>query len=239
MSRFRARRALCAAAILLCTAGMAQASMLDVSISVGNRAASARFQVSGTNLIVTLTNTSTADVTEPVYVLTGVFFDITGPTVTLSRTSAVLAAGSTVIGAAQPAGGVVGGEWAYKSGLSGAPFGTHNGISSSGLGLFGPSDRFPGDNLSGPTDPDGLQYGITSAGDNPATHNGGADTELIKNSVVFTLAGVPEHFDPSTRIVNVAFQYGTALTEPSYLVPAPAASGLLAFGVLVARRRRR
>jgi hypothetical protein len=63
---------------------------------------------------------------------------------------------------------VVGGEWAYKAGIHG-PHGQDYGISSTGLDIFGSSGRFPGPNLQGPNAVDGLQFGITSAGDDPAS----------------------------------------------------------------------
>ena len=102
----------------------------------------------------------------------------------------------------------VGGEWVYNA----------SGISSAGFGLFGPAN-FNGPDLDPPTAANGLNYGITSAGDNPATGNqavtGGVP--LIKNSVVFTL-----NVDESggefflNNIIGVTFQYGTALTEPHF-----------------------
>lgn len=246
------RSVVLAAAAVLAVAGSTFADSVTFSASGGGRAASAVFATSGTNLVVTLTNTSTSDVSEPIFVLTGVYFDVSGGALSLTRTSALLNAGSTVINAAsQPAGGNVGGEWAYKGGLSGAVGGAAYGISSSGLGLFGPGDRFPGANLDGPTSPDGLQYGITSAGDDASTNNGGTNTPLIKNSVVFTLGGLPLGFDLA-RIGNVGFQYGTALSEPQLLPPPPpltvvplppasiaGVSALAGAGLLGLARRRR
>jgi hypothetical protein len=217
--------------------------------------ATVTFDVSGTNLMVTLTNTSTQDVTRPSDVLTAVFFDIT-PNMALTRDSAVVAPGSTVLFGGTDPGGVVGGEWAYKDSLSGAPANAALGISSVGVDIFGPGDLFPGNNLQGPTSPDGLQYGITSAGDDPTTGNAPVtgDHALIKNSVIFTLGGVPVSFDPSTQISNVVFQYGTDLSEPSFPgvptgsqqppgVPEPASflllgSGIVGFGILRWGRRR-
>jgi hypothetical protein len=238
-----------AVAALLAVSGSAFADSVTFSGSAGGRAASAVFATSGSTLTVTLTNTATDDVTLPIFVLTGVYFDVSGSALSLTRTSALLNTGSTVINAAsQPAGGVVGGEWAYKSGLSGAAGGAAYGISSSGLGLFGPGDRFPGDNLDGPNDPDGLQYGITTAGDDSSTNNGGTNTPLIKNSVVFTLSGLPTGFDIN-RFRNVGFQYGTALDEPQLpsnltVVPLPAGataglSALAGVAVVGGLRRRR
>jgi len=207
-------------------------------------AASAYFEASGSEFILTLANLGD-DVLVPSDVLTAVFFDLAGD-LALSSQSAVLKDGSTVLfGTADP-GGVVGGEWAYASGISG-PGGATHGISSSGFGIFGDA-TFPGSNLQGPTGIDGLQYGITSLNDDPATGNAPVtgSNALIRNAVVFTLGGLPAGFDPFTSVSNVRFQYGTALTDPSIPnmppVPEPASAALLAAGLagfLAWRLRRR
>lgn len=225
---------------LACAAGASSAALGTTlfSGSSGARSASVSFSVSGTDLHVTLTNTATTDALVPIDVLTGVFFNVSGSPLSLTRTSATLASGSTVFNAAsQPAGGNVGGEWAYRANAFANGFGY--GISSSGLGDFGSGDLFPGTNLAGPSAPDGLQYGITTAGDNPATGNGGLNTELIHNSVDFVLSGLPSGFSES-RITGVRFQYGTDYSEPGFnLVPAPGAAALLGLGGLMIGRRRR
>ena len=219
------------------------------------RAASATFDTSGTNFLVTLTNTSSADVLVPTDVLTGVFFNISGDP-TLGRTSAVLNSGSTVFydPDGQPAGGVVGGEWAYNADVTSASLpGVNQGISATGLGIFGPSNRFPGANLADNQNVGGLDYGILSAGDNSATGNGGVTGSggLIRNSVVFTLSGLPTGFNPLTSVRNVFFQYGTNLSEPriagtatstpnpnSQSVPEPSTmAGLLLTGLAAVRSR--
>ncbi len=202
------------------------ASPITFTGTSGDLSATAEFKVQGSDLIVTLTNTSAADVTNPSQVLTALFFDVAGNPV-LTPLNAVLAPGSTVINgptpSTNPSPDGVGGEWGLAGGLSGAPLGANYGISSSGLGLFGDAN-FPGNNLQGPNanppyDPtkkqlDGVQYGITSAGDNPATGNGGiAGQGLIKNAVVFTIGGFSGN--PALDISNVSFQYGTSLTEPN------------------------
>ena len=195
--------------------------------------------------MVTLLNSSSADVLTPEDVLTGVFFSISGPTLPLVAQSAVLSEGSMVQWGMSEPGGGIGGEWAFRAGMSGAPGGAVYGISAAGLGLFGPHDSFPGANLHGQNGPQGLDFGLLSAGDNPLTGNTPVTGQfpLIQSGVVFTLSGLPDNFDLGT-IGNVWVQYGTSLSEPSYVVPiisvpAPGAAMVLAGGALALARRRR
>ena len=238
MSSFCRVRGVAAAVAVAALSGAASAGTLTANATDGVRSAQAIFAASGSDLIITLTNTATNDITQPIFVMTALFFDISGPSLGLTRVSAVLGAGSVVINDPQPVGGVVGGEWAFNSGFSG-PFGAAYGIGSAGLGFFGPGNLFPGPDLEPPTSPNGLEYGIPPAGDNPATNNGGTNTPLIKNSVVFTLSGLPSGFDPEARIGNITFQYGTDPSEPQIRVPAPGTGVLVAAGLLGLRRRRR
>lgn len=219
------------------------AGALRITGSSGSLSASADFSASGTNLVVILTNTSSADVSVPAEVLTAIFFDVAGVGA-LTRVSAVLTVGSTVFFGGFDPGGVVGGEWAYASNLAGAPGGATEGISSAGFDLFGPADLFPGTDLQDPASPDGIQYGITSAGDNTATGNAAVtgSNALIKNSVTFTLDGLPIGFLPSQQnITNVSFQYGTALTESNIpgrdtQIPEPSTWLLLTTGLIALAR---
>jgi hypothetical protein len=249
----RIKTALAAAALAVAGLGVAApaSSSIIFAGNSGSLSASVEFDISGSALIVTLTNTSTADVLVPTDVLTAVFFDLENDPA-LTRTSAVLGPGSVVYydSDGQPAGGVVGGEWAYLNGLN--QYAANSGISSSGLGLFGPGDLFPGSDLEPPASPDGLQYGVLSAGDNPATGNAGITGSggLIRNSVVFTLGDLPQGFTLAD-VNSVTFQYGTALTEqhipgecrecPQQQTPEPGSLGLLGLGALAlaATRRRR
>jgi hypothetical protein len=237
---------------MLASASPAMAGPISYSFSSGSRSAQVDFARSGSDLIVTLTNTSAADALVPTDILTAVFFDVSGNPL-LTRTSALLPLSSSVLVGGTgvdvtPGDRIVGGEWSYLNSIS-DPANHNSGISSTGVGTFGPGNRFPGNNLQGPTSPNGVQYGITTAGDNLLTGNGGLSGEhLIKNSVVFTLAGFGS--EPNIVITAARFLYGTSLDEPQFegtvVTPVPeptavtlAAIGFVAMGFTVLRKRAR
>jgi len=195
--------------------------------------ASATFAVVDGRLQIKLTNTSLDDVLLQSDVLTAVFWGYSGTSPgALTPYSAVLATGSTVLWILR----------ATRRGCSrrgmGVPepsifSGTGTGIGrycSAGFQVFGTAN-FPGSNLDGTDAVNGLNYGITSLYDNPNTPPqppppGGPVTgsiPLIKNSVVFTLSGIPSNFNPAASITNVYFWYGTGTQndEPQFgpLVP--------------------
>lgn len=213
--------ALAAVLLLLLGAAGLQATPIVFSGSSGSLSASVSFQIIGNELIIHLTNTSMADVLVPSDVLTAVFFDVQGSPM-FTRNYARVAEGSSVYFGDTDMGGFMGGEWAYLGGL------LAQGISSVGLGMFGPGNTFPGSNLSGPASPAGLQYGITSAGDDPETGNKPVTgtQPLVKNSVVFSLGGLPKGFSESD-ISNVSFQYGTDFSESNFTGEIPEPSSLV------------
>lgn len=209
--------------------------------------AEALFELEGDLLKVTLSNTSMQDVLRNPDILTAVLFDIGGNPI-LTKKSAQLAPGSTVYHSRlSPHPTDVGGEWAYRGDLSAPGVGRY-GISSSGLDdLFGPPHRFGTTNLFGPRSPGGLDYGLTSLGDNPSTGTGlvgPGGWPIIHGSVIFTFQVNPEQFILEA-IQNVQFQYGTSLCQELRFLgepaPEPTTLGVLGLGAasLLARRLRR
>lgn len=250
-------------------------------VTVGTYSASGTNTVSGSNkalagsavidydaalqkLRITLTNTATTDVEAASDVLTGLFFrygdGLTGQP-TMTRDTAVTGLTSDAIYyptamAMLSHNGDVGGEWAAKPGLTVGGQANLFGVSAAAFGLFAAGDRFNANNLSNAADVGGLDWGLLPAADNTATgdavvkNSGG----LIRNAAVFEFIGVVA-FD-GTKVNDLMFQYGTALTDPRFgpaaeepggpsnneMNPVPAPAGLalaLAGAPLLALARRR
>lgn len=194
-------------------------SSIIFSATHGNLGASVSFEQTEDMLVVTLTNTSAADVLVPADVLTGVFFDLAGNP-QLSALSAIIGLGSTLNWGEAGDGNSLGSQWAYVGNISNTRV-ANQGISASGLGIFGPHDVFPGGPGVG-NGPQGLDFGLLSAGDDLATGNNQVTgrVPLVKDSMVLTLNGLPEDFILTPQsISNVAFQYGTDLSEPRFNAP--------------------
>ena len=159
-------------------------------------------------------------------VLTAVFFSTTALNLTPETASTSLlqnTSGGTVCSGTCD----VGIGWEYLT-LGSTQYGTLNGISAAGFGIFGQS------NFGGPsTNLDGADYGIL-----PSNYPGGLGTHinaspLANNFSTFTLQ-VPQGFSLA-EIDRVVFQYGTALTEqslPGEFVPEPGTVGAFLGGVL-------
>src|SRR6266404_4024943 len=135
-----------------------------VTYTATNRtlSASASFAVSDLKLVITLSNTATTDPSNSADILTGIFFTLTGDPA-LTPISALLGADTAIKGRPSVSGpGMsVGGEWAYRSDLTGLPQGANEGVSSTSLRQFSQQYRFPGSNLQGSVAPGGAQYGVT------------------------------------------------------------------------------
>lgn len=218
--------------LVVCSAAHA----VTFSASQGALSAQVDFTIDSGNLKVVLTNKSTADCMVPTDILCGVFFN---GTPALTPISALVSAGSNTYKnttLVSGPGADVGGAWAYASGF--APVsGATQGIGAAGFGLYGPTNVFPGANVDGDPGVDGVSYGLTSAGDDLNTHNGGINNrELTKNSVTFVLSGIPQNFNLNS-ISTVSFQYGTDLSETRLVTPEPCS--ILALGGLLALRLRK
>lgn len=222
----------CIALLTILSAPLSQAGFVTVGsgtfIDEGKTihlSASATFVQSGTDLIITLKNTATQKALIPSSVLTAMFFKM-DVNVNFGRTSALLGPGSTVLNASsQPDGGVVGGEWALENNISAdkLPFfstasGTQYGISSSGhADLFGENALFPGPNLDGPASTNGMSYGIVSDIDYANANSPIKNNPFIKDSVVFTISGLPVGYTfHANSIREFFFQYGTSLDQPRF-----------------------
>jgi hypothetical protein len=232
-------------ALALCLVGLGNPALASIawwtSGDEDGREAFVGFEKSGdSTLTVTLVNSSSRDALVPTDVLTAVFFSLAcdGPDLTPisalmygygGKSDKLVVNGQTIIDRPAQAytsgtnyetidvpDGNVGGEWAYARTDVTPPGPGNHGISSAGYDVFG-AGNFGGANLAGPEAVNGLQYGISSLGDNPSTGNGGLNTPLVKNAVVFTLSGFTGNL---SDITGVRFQYGTSLDEPFLYVPA-------------------
>lgn len=214
----------------------------------GDLEASVLFNVVGGELVVTLTNAFPGDVTRRSQILTGLFFDITGNP-TLTPTTAAVADGSQLVQGTTVLGGAgtyVGDQWAYGANLDGAPHDASQGIAAAGFGLFDGAN-FGCDPSGNPCqDLNGVDYGLTSAGDDLTTGNlsnpksnpdSSATIAVVQHAVVFTLGGIGLGFDPSISIFNVSFQYGSGFQEPN-LVPEPGTLWLVGSGLALLAHRR-
>ncbi|HTS17187.1 MAG TPA: XDD4 family exosortase-dependent surface protein [Verrucomicrobiae bacterium] len=190
-----------------------------------------------TDLVVTLTDTAAYKPNDAADILTSVFFTLAGDP-TLAKISALLAAGSHAVENGTNltiAGGVIGGSWAYASGLHGAPFAANEGISATSHFLFGSWNLFPGASLPGDwTSPYGVAGGLTSCVDDGTKYNGSlCGRPFIEDSAVFTLGNVPASFTLS-QISNVSFGYGSFPDQViAAMVPEPSAFALAGAGLLI------
>jgi hypothetical protein len=229
-----------AALLVLVSSHACQASMMFGGSS-GTLAAQATFDLTGTTLTVTLTNTGAAAGSNG-DLLHGLFFDVTGSP-TLAAGTANLNAGSTQInfdGTPFTGTNVAADGFGFGQGLSGGSPASY-GIASAGFGLFGGSN-FAGSNGQAL---DGTNWGIANGVTTPNSISGGqAPPVLVDNSMVFTLTGFTASL---SDIKNVSFQYNTSLSgtnipgtpavapEPPTIIGATLASLL---GLGLARRRR-
>lgn len=242
-------RSLSVVAVLVVTlsaAGRCQAASRTYEGLSGDLKAEVAFEQIGSDLKVTLSNTSSKSVEKPEQVLTGVFFNIlNNPSLLQATPGHTATAADGVVNGPAGTNINVGGEWAYKKSNPSLLSDYHQGISSSGLGIFGKFDRFSsGNNLAGPDSPGGMEYGIISpSGIGPNANMPIKTNPFIKNSAIFLFPGMGD-LDLKNLDKTVRFQYGISISEP-YIIgdstPEPGTMAILGLGAapLIARLRRR
>ncbi len=216
---------------LIAAAGLATSASAS-TIVTDSYGSSAEFDLSGSTLTVTLTSGRNA--TSFGSVLTAVFFNA-GAVATPVSANGPTGAGSLIGTGTLLADytGNVGGEWEYLGGSDVLAFGARQGISSTGLDIFG-SPNFGGPNLFGPVAVDGGQFGIVASED--GANLGLSQSLVTHDSVTFKLT-VPSSFSLNS-IGNVTLFYGTSLDETN--VPDAASTlALLGFGLIATEALRR
>lgn len=227
------------------------ATDLALPPSSNTLSASAQFVITGSDLVITLTNTAPGSTTDTLpTTLSGVFFNVSGNP-TLTPVSAAISTGSGLIQgstctptACSPGTTDVSGEFGYAQ-ESGNDFDTgtdgfnraSEGISSSPYISVPGMDLFGSTILDGAPDAlDGINFGIVSANADFMPTANISGEPLINDAVQFTLSGLPAG-TTLADISDVSFQYCTNFNTPHFAasrvaVPEPAGLGLMAVGVL-------
>lgn len=221
---------------------LAAASAADASVTFSglgnnpevnaNASGSAQFTISGNVLTIVLTNTTAPRTTAQGNALTGVTFDLSGSSATLSLTSIALTAGSaiwtnsTTSNTSDP----LAGSWTNVLGNS--P------LNKYGAATSGFNGRFNGGSISlGNASPN---YGIVAAGTftgSPVSF-GGSQFPFIQNSLTLTFTGVAGISESLIKDVDLLFGTdGTGIIKTT--IPAPGATALLGVSGLAAIRRKR
>ncbi|MBX3354971.1 MAG: PEP-CTERM sorting domain-containing protein [Phycisphaeraceae bacterium] len=240
MPRFTLKIALPFAALIV--TGVTSSTSADVLFTgsgwnpevSSNASGTASFSVSGSSLIVVLTNTTSNRTTAQGNALTGVVFDVVngGPNLVLSGIA--LAPGSEIWTSktASNTTGALAGSW--TSVLGSQP------LAGYGAATTGFAGAFHGGSITlGNSSPN---YGIVANNtfDGTSVPFGGAQFPFIQNSLVLTFSGASGLNE--MQIGNVRLLFGTDGTGmiDTQTIPAPGALALLALaaGLTVTRRRR-
>ena len=233
--------ALVAAPLAVLPAHAATFSATGLSLSGAAIGATANFRVEGNNLVVELANVGGGAIGSAVDLLTGFSFRIAGDPV-LTPVSALLAPGASFANSERldtPSTVDIGGEWGFTDDEPGR-------YTIATAGFLSGSQGFGGEPLTRPAAVLGPDFGLVNASYQDG--EGGlllSLLPLVRSSAVFTLSGLPTGFD-ITQIRGVSFQYGTLLGGNRLVSPVPdeipepaGTAGLLLFGAVMLRRRRR
>jgi hypothetical protein len=196
------------------------------TISGYTYAAQADFTYDSLNhqLIITLTNTAPVQAANQGQTLSGIYFDVAGNPV-LTKHSAATAAGSSIVNDTPNLNdALIGREWAFRNNIGAAEASftdARYGISSTGLGIFSPADRFLTDgNLAGPNSVGGDDFNIVPAVQSNFSGGGLNGTPFVRSAMSFIL-NTPHNF--TFNIFNVAFHYGSGQDFPTLVAPNPPA----------------
>jgi len=205
-----------------------EGSTITLSGGSGIKSDEAVFDLTGTTLTITVTNTgdysfATDDQLLQTEVLSGILFNLPDG-VTLTPVSVFLSSGSSIVqgtcdsttGQGQnkvtttyDCSGVtdVSGEFAYNpaGGL------TYDAALGANGQVGGVNELFPGINLDDPDSPNGANFGLVPLGFVAGDGVGGLDTDpLIQNSIIFTLSVLGTFDLTFLQTQPFAFIYGTS-----------------------------
>lgn len=226
---------LAAVAMVICQTA-AQANSLTFTGSSGNLSASATFNLTGSNLSITLTNTASTPTTQQAGVLMGLLFN--APALTASTTSAAFASGSGALNSTGKSGddpiANPNNWWGYQSPV-GPILGFNSAIDASGSAGFGTPFLLNKSQNPAKGALDGSSGGIVALGTTADN-----DKSYVMNSMVFTFTA-PSGFSLDALGSHVQFIYGTQIGgsggEPNFpgvtpnVVPEPASVLSICIGV--------
>ncbi len=167
-------------------------------------------------LLITLNNTAVDPVTNQAQTLSGIYFDVTGNPV-LTTNSANVGTGSTIVNDSPNLNdSKIGQEWAFRNNMVAADAtftDARYGISSTGLGIFAPTDRFDtSGNLAGPGSGSvaGDDFSIVPASQASYTSGGLTGTPFTQSSMIYRLNTPVNFILNANTIQNVVFHYSSA-----------------------------
>lgn len=189
-------------------------------------AASADFTYDSSNhmLSILLKNNATNPAANQGQTLSGIYFDVVGNPVLL-KSSASVGPGSTIVNDTPNLNdSKIGQEYAFRNNIGTAEASftdARYGISSTGLGIFSPGNRFDtSGNLAGPSSGSvgGDDFSIVPTSQASFSSGGLTGTPFVRNSMLFKLQAPVSFSLTANDIKNIAFHYGSG-QEFATIVP--------------------